>query len=226
MKSYTVSNPAAKSWGSTINAERYHAIRRLLRPGMSVIDIGCGRGAYVLRLREEGFLAQGIDIVSYNTWALQPPGVFLCSSADKIPVASEGFDYAICFEVLEHCPDPIAILSEIYRCVRKGVILSVPDCNLSNNLRSYDLALAHWTDPTHVNQFTRESIQDVVTKAGFRMVALEGCYKVRPWQYFLDTVRVPNFLKFLVSELVVRYRLGEEYWSSILITAEKRVGWC
>ena len=40
--------------------------------------------------------------------------------ADDLPFESESFDCVICTEVLEHCPDPAAVVQEIARTLRPG----------------------------------------------------------------------------------------------------------
>jgi SAM-dependent methyltransferase len=222
VRQFSVTNPAAKNWGSGINAERMAAVSQVIKPAMKVLDVGCGRGAYVNRLSQQGVAAFGLDIATYDDWVGRMQGTYFSGSADRMPFSDGAFDYALAFEVLEHCPDALATLREIHRCVRRGIILSVPDCDLNNKLRHYDLAFAHWTDRTHVNQFTRQSIQEALEEAGFHVVNVEGCYRIRPWKYFCDTCGLPFPLKQLLTGVVKYGRLGEEYWSSILVIAEKK----
>jgi SAM-dependent methyltransferase len=142
------------------------------------------------------------------------------AEGSDLPFLSKTFDTAIAFEVLEHCLDPRAVLLEIVRCTTNKVILSVPNCDLDNALRRYDLAMAHWTDTTHCNFFTEDSIRDLLATAGLTVSEMSNCYPIKPNDYFWDTVRIPRHIAKLMRSLCERFSLAETYWSSIVVVAE------
>jgi SAM-dependent methyltransferase len=70
--------------------------------------------------------------------------------AAHLPFREDIFDGAIVKDVLEHVPDPVAVLSELYRVARPEalILVTVPRA----------IPRAVWADPTHVRGFTKRSI--------------------------------------------------------------------
>ncbi len=207
-------------WGTSLGQEHRSAIRRFAPPGSSVLDLGPGRGAATVWLREQGFRAIGLDIARYPEWRAHPAGWFCVGDAPRLPFRDKAFDCTVAFEVLEHCPRYEEALREILRCTRKRLILSVPDCDLSNALRPYNLVPAHWTDQTHCNFFVRETLREAVERAGFEVCQLDGCVKIKPNSYFWATLRAPRVVRKAGRFVCQRLRLSATYWSSILLVAE------
>lgn len=62
------------------------------------------------------------------------PKIDIISDIISIPAENGSFDAILCTEVLEHLPDPIAALQELYRLLRvKGeLILTAPFCSITH----------------------------------------------------------------------------------------------
>ena len=206
-------------YGRGTQPERLAAVLRYTPPGARILDLGSGQGAYMEVLNRQGFLTVGVDINYYPQWD-SSRGWFVQASATSLPFANQEFHTTICFEVLEHCPDPQTILAEIVRCTSSRLIMTVPNCDLNNALRRYDLALAHWTDVTHCNFFKKEDIRSLLHECGYRVIEMSDCYRVCPNDYFWDTLRLPKIITKVMKRLCRRLGLVETYWSSILIVAE------
>lgn len=101
----------------------WHQINEIVRlEADSVLEIGIGNGFVSRYLKQRGVNITTLDIDK----ELNPDRV---GSVLDIPVADISFDFAACYEVLEHLPFeqfPLA-LSEIFRVSKYGAILSLPD---------------------------------------------------------------------------------------------------
>jgi arsenite methyltransferase len=109
--------------------------RRLVRealgaaPGDRILDVGCGPGFYCAELIDEvgaGGSAVGIDpsaaMLALAKRRCDGLGdiAFLEGAADALPVEDEGFDRAVCVQVLEYVEDIAAALGELHRALRPG----------------------------------------------------------------------------------------------------------
>lgn len=206
-------------WGRSVQPQRWAVIEQYVPTGVRVLDLGSGRGAYTQRLQQNGFSVIGVDIIAYAEWHTEISGNFVAASAYKLPFPDDYFHTTLCFEVLEHCPHPELVLREIARCTSTQLICSVPDCNLETSLRKYNLALFHWTDRTHCNFFTRDTIQKLLRQESYTIIDMTHAVKISPNNYFWDTLRLPKWITRRMKRLCERLDLVETYWSSILVTA-------
>jgi 2-polyprenyl-3-methyl-5-hydroxy-6-metoxy-1,4-benzoquinol methylase len=93
----------------------YHAVlRRLIPPGASLLDYGCGIGSDGLRLLEAGYRVTFADFdnpsTRYLRWRLRRRGL-AADIADVDDVVPGGFDAVYSFDVIEHTADPLAFLT-------------------------------------------------------------------------------------------------------------------
>jgi SAM-dependent methyltransferase len=81
----------------------------------------------------------------------------ILASADALPVADDSLDLVLCTQVLEHVPEPAAVLSECFRVLRPGgrVALTVP---LMWELHEL---------PHDYYRYTEHGLRHVLSKAGF-----------------------------------------------------------
>jgi len=207
-----------KYWGKNVIPERFLKVMDYLECGDKVLDIGSGRGAYVKELNHRGIHSVGLDINKYEEWSTNS-NCFIVSRSDHLPLKNKYFDIAIAFEVLEHVENYTKMLTEIRRCTKKYLILSVPNCDLKNKLYEYNLIMSHWVDQTHVNFFTKDSIIDALIDNSFEIVTLDDCFKISINNYYWNTLRVPQIIKRIFNYVTNYYNLSDDYWSSILVVA-------
>jgi ubiquinone/menaquinone biosynthesis C-methylase UbiE len=82
-----------------------------------VLDLGAGTKPYAALY--ESYFARSVSVdVPHSPH--DTSGVDTMASADALPFSDASFDCVICTEVLEHCPEPGAVMSEIARVLRPG----------------------------------------------------------------------------------------------------------
>lgn len=85
----------------------------------AVLDLGCGNGSYLGRLREQGGWPVGIDI---SLGMLASAGQFTLVNADAthLPFADRSFELVLAAHMLYHVPDLAAVVAEIRRVLSTG----------------------------------------------------------------------------------------------------------
>lgn len=138
-----------------------------------VLDIGCGDGALLAELAErrtEWRLA-GVELAEQAARlaaARCPSAEIRTYGGETLPYDEREFDLAILSHVLEHVPDPLALLREAARVARE-VIVEVPlEANLSAR-RAAKRAIA--AEVGHIQRLSRRSVTGLAAAAGMRVAA-------------------------------------------------------
>jgi 2-polyprenyl-3-methyl-5-hydroxy-6-metoxy-1,4-benzoquinol methylase len=141
----------------------------------SLLDVGCGEGVLVQRWAErlgDGRVV-GLDLEEESIqagWAeRQAPNLeYRVMEGEELPFASDEFDLASAIEVLEHVPDPERTVSEMARCARRHLLVSVPREPL---WRMLNMARgAYWSalgnTPGHLNHWSKGSFVELLSRHG------------------------------------------------------------
>lgn len=121
-------------WRTAQNSARYLLGR--LRPGMSLLDVGCGPGNITTDLSRTVAPGRvvGIDaaaeIVSCARAAAaadDPDVEWKVADAYALPFVDETFDVVHAHQVLQHLDDPVAALREMGRVARSGGLVAARD---------------------------------------------------------------------------------------------------
>jgi SAM-dependent methyltransferase len=115
-----------------------------LRPGMRLLDAGCGPGAIAVGFAKRvppGDVvgvdsdAQGIEAARRLASSLELTNAqFAVASLYALPFDDQVFDGAFVHAVVQHLHDPVAALREVHRVLRPGAVIGVADADLSMDL--------------------------------------------------------------------------------------------
>ncbi|MFT3714253.1 MAG: methyltransferase domain-containing protein [Archangium sp.] len=94
-------------------------------PGHRVLDLATGVAAMATRLlkRFPGISLVGVDLSRTQLGAARshhPEVTVLRGDATRLPFADETFDRVHCSWLLEHVPDPVAVLRDVRRVLKPG----------------------------------------------------------------------------------------------------------
>lgn len=115
--------------------------------GARVADVGCGGGLLAEGLARAGASVVAIDlapamvdVARLHARAANLQVDYRCESAEGLATAAAGsFDVVTCMEMLEHVPEPDAMLRTLATLLRPGGRLFVS--TLNRNLRSFLMAI-------------------------------------------------------------------------------------
>src|SRR5262249_8167290 len=122
-----------------------------LRPGMRVLDFGCGPGGITLGLAAAVAPGEavGVDLapaaIARARAAAREPGVatarFAVASVYALRFPDESFDAAFGRAVVQHLGDPVAALREVHRVLKPGGVVGVRDGDWGSQVRAPDAPL-------------------------------------------------------------------------------------
>jgi ubiquinone/menaquinone biosynthesis C-methylase UbiE len=116
-------------WYERERHDGYHAMlddleAGLLEPylrGAHVLEVGCGTGLVIDRIRSRAERVVGVDISPGMLASARKRGFdVVCGDATRLPFADESFDLVYSYKVLAHVQDIERALREMSRVTRRG----------------------------------------------------------------------------------------------------------
>ena len=131
---------------SQLRHQHFLADRLSLKPGMRILDAGCGVGGPMGNLARycgAGFVginnnAYQVERAKVHTRDVEALCRFIHGDYMRIPQGDDHYDGAINIEALAHAPDKTAAYGEIFRCLRPGA-----------GFASYEWCLTDIFDPSN-----------------------------------------------------------------------------
>jgi ubiquinone/menaquinone biosynthesis C-methylase UbiE len=178
-------------------------------PDKIFLDAGAGRGPYT-KLAQNKY--KQIYCFEYDINELERAQknlddsniIFKQVDITNIPLADNYVDVAVCSEVLEHIPDYNKAMLELYRVIKSGgkLLFSMPNNNsllyapsrfknrkILKNLDESKQSNPKWEQMRHY-YFSYKDIDNIATKAGFKIIERHGC----------NTLRIPSSFKILLMK--------------------------
>jgi len=158
--------------------------------GGTLLDVGSGKGNYLMPFFRCGVLAAGLD---------KETGCDL--EKDKFKFKSNSLDYIFSKSTLEHIHNWEHVLSECYRVLKpEGLaVFLVPDWN-SQKWKFFD-------DPTHVKPYTKKSLEMAFKLVGFKDVHCEyfNLHK------FKTHNKLPAWMLYLREKMLLCYAMKSSH---------------
>jgi len=160
-----------------------------------ILDVGCGLGAYVRKMRAFSSQVYGVDIDQDKVAQTQQElGHIFLAPAEELPFSDEYFDVVLLHEVLEHVRDDTQAVREAYRVLKTGgrIVVFAP-----NRLYPFETHGVYWRGKyhfgniplvgylpsalrqrlcPHVRAYTRGSLQSLFTGLTHSIVVLTEIY--------------------------------------------------
>ena len=128
-----------------------------LPAGSSVLDVGSGNGAFVIRCREAGLDAWGCEIAKEVS---RTPYTYN-QDLREVSFPTDHFSVVTSHDLLEHLLEPMEWLAEVFRIVKQEgrFILDVPFFDEKKGRH-------HWR-PEHLWYFTPDQVKEMLVDTGF-----------------------------------------------------------
>lgn len=161
----------------------YGSILNQVKEGSRILDLGCGDGNVSSIYLSKNCEVYGVDISKSACSLAKRKGIktrVVDLNKSRLPFKSRFFDYVIGCDVLEHLIDPLAIVKEISRVLKKAgfFLLSVPNfARITNRFRMIignpidSLHFDKYGDEVeHLHWFTLPKLNHLLNNAGFKEI--------------------------------------------------------
>lgn len=140
--------------------------------GKRALDIGCGRGQSLKILQHYGYECYGTELSSFSarTAASLPGSRIFTQGLLDCHFPGQFFDLVLVWHVLEHLPNPMEVLQEIFRILTPGgtLLLCVPNIeSLQARITGNDWF--HLDLPRHLYQYNPAALTTLLSQIGFRI---------------------------------------------------------
>ena len=152
---------------------RLNEIKKVIKKTGKLLDIGCGKGRFLLNAKKAGWEIEGQEFSSSQAKiSSKKLGVKIWNGELKnLPLKKESYKVITLWHVLEHVPDPKAYISIIKELLEPNGILVI-------EVPNYDswqarIGKTKWFQldvPRHLWQFTSNGLLELLSKNGFKIV--------------------------------------------------------
>ncbi len=196
-------------------SQRLRFFRALKKQG-KVLDIGCGRGYFLLACRKKGYQVEGVDlsadVAAYVRRELNIP--VHVGEINDVRIPDGSFDVITMWHALEHTADPNIYLHKARQWLKDDGILVVDVPNYAGHdaAKTWNHWLG-WQLPYHLYHFTDESLTALLRKHGFAVIRHKHFLSEYVKQE-LEKHYMPSF----IARIIARFYSGHSY----AVVAEKR----
>jgi 2-polyprenyl-3-methyl-5-hydroxy-6-metoxy-1,4-benzoquinol methylase/rubredoxin len=150
-------------------------------PGGKALDIGCGNGEYLLRLRSIGWSCKGVEFNEKAVSICRQHGLDIFHGNLKSANFETGsFDFVTAHHLLEHAPDPHELVGEIARILKQSgtVLIRTPNSNalgrawFGNNWYANEV-------PRHLFLYSEHNLERLANDHGLNLLALSKPAKAK-----------------------------------------------
>lgn len=166
-------------WRSGLMLEHHDLDTMMLRsarPGR-LLDVGCGSGLLLQRLRIAGWEVEGLDSDEKAVGrAWREYGVTVrCADLRAMCYPDASFDAVTMNHVIEHVHDPVGALAECWRILRSGGRLVVTTPNIAS--WGHERFGRNWRGlepPRHLQVFSVKTLAEAARHAGFPRIEVRS----------------------------------------------------
>lgn len=138
------------------------------QPG-NFLDIGCGSGEYLHQMRLKGWRVQGVEPSVFGAEEGNRSGLDIFNGTlHEANFPSASFDYIRSNHSLEHMPNPVEVMNEVYRILKPGgkIFIGIPNIDSI----PYRIFRKYWWylgAPVHIYNFDVSTISSLMQQSGF-----------------------------------------------------------
>jgi 2-polyprenyl-3-methyl-5-hydroxy-6-metoxy-1,4-benzoquinol methylase len=165
-------------------ALRMALVDRWTKPAARVLDVGCAAGYFLRVMQERGHDVHGVELsaaIAKEAVLTLGAGRIHTGTLDEAvrakDYAAHSFDLVTLWDVIEHLPDPQAVLRACRELIAPGGRLLLETQNVASRwARWLGRRWHHYKHHEHLFHFTPDTIARLLGDCGFRTLAVGADY--------------------------------------------------
>jgi len=183
-------------------------IKKLTNQSLSrlrLLDVGCSNGAFIFTAARQGLLCEGVEPAKEAALAAQRAGLKVHHGfLEQCRLPDESYDVITLFEVIEHLKNPVELLQECNRLLKKNGIMVIRTANTDS--WTVRILKGEWhyfnigRHGGHISFFCKKSIAALSRLTRFK-IALFNTHSVTIREKQKSHIVVYRFFK-IISEIL------------------------
>ena len=155
-------------------ADNFQLVERFALRGR-LLDVGCFTGVSLAVAQRRGWQAAGLEPSQLGRkMAFEHFGLEVWSGILPSPdLPPESFDVVTLWDVIEHVPDPGAVVRECWRLLRPGGVLGLGTPDIGSPLAQMMGGRWMWLIRIHFHYFSRTTMSRLLVDSGFMVKHIE-----------------------------------------------------
>lgn len=168
-------------------AARLDTVKRHMAVG-KVLDVGCATGFFLEAAQEHGWDVYGVELSRYAARLAQKKfgGRVFNGTLEEAGFADNEFDLVALSDLLEHIPDPLHFLGEVWRILKPGGMAMIVTPNVAS--LSERLMRGKWSHykTEHLYYFSPRTIGKCLVTLGFEPLFVKSAPKYLNIDYMVN----------------------------------------
>ena len=161
----------------------------LIKPEETFCEVGCGFGYFTHLVAKNGINCSGVDIsnnkVKIAKLISTKHGLncdFFKMDIQNLDFSDNTYDWILNSQVLEHIPDDMKALSELFRITKKYAIITVPKKGSFWDILDSASKIRSFNRPGHghFREYTSQDIIEKVNEVGFKILRVKYAGFISP----------------------------------------------
>lgn len=178
--------------GDAMMLDRWRWLKRRLpatRNGETLLDVGCGTGAFSLGAASRGYASVGLSWDERNQRVARDRAEICKLHSVEFPIQDlrdldqrkdlhSSFDFIICFENIEHIMDDRKLMRSMVTCLRPGgrLLLTAPSYFYRAISKEYLGPFSRIEDGWHVRRgYSSGMLEELCDDSGLMIEEISGC---------------------------------------------------
>ena len=185
-----------------------------LKPGLSLLEPGCGRGDVLKSFKTLGLEVKGCDLSEETPLFFNDIEISIVDiESDGLPYENDSFDVIYSKSFIEHFYFPERYIKEAFRVLKPGGLLITCAPDWESSYKKY------FDDYTHRTPFTSVSLRDILHIFGFDSVEV---IKLRQLPFTWNRPLINMFLNLLSPFVPVRAKSKIRWVRELLLIGSAR----